>query len=123
MADSLADLDRIVERCVQRMGGLLMFGKELKVFVVHISAIIPQDLVNTFKVQLIPLSSMDYIGLNFVPFCLAALGLAPFEDLGKDTVYILRDWIVREYIGVNGAHVYTPGKGHVAVLQSNTTTR
>ena len=122
MADSLADLDRIVERCVLRMDGLLMFGKELKVFVVHISAMVPQDLVNTFKVRLIPLSSMDYIGLNFVPFYLAALGLAPFKDLSKHTVNILRSWVVREDVGIKGAHVHPSGEGHVAILLGNTTT-
>ena len=119
MEDSLADLDRIVERRMQRMGGLLVLGKELEVLTGHISAIITQDLVDTFEVLLIPLSDMNYIGLNLIPCFLAAIGLAPFEDLGKHTVDVLRDWIVREYIGVDGAHVYTPGKGHVAVLLSN----
>ena len=123
MEDSLADLDRIVERRMQRMGGLLVFGKELEVLIGHISAIVPQDLVDAFKVLLIQGSDMNYLVLNFVPFCLAALGLAPFEDLGKHTVDVLRDWIVREYIGVDGAHVYTPGKGHVAVLLSNAAAR
>ena len=123
MENSLADLDRIVERCMQRMGGLLVFRKELIVLRGHISAIVPQDLVDAFKVWLILLSEMNYFVLNFVPFCLAALGLAPFEDLGKHTVDVFRDWIVREYIGVDGAHVYTPGKGHVAVLLSNAAAR
>ena len=94
MEDSLADLDRIVERCMQRMGGLLVFGKELEVILGHISTLIPQDLVDAFKVRLILGSEMNYLVLNFVPFCLAALGLAPFEDLGKHTVDILRNWIV-----------------------------
>ena len=123
MEDSLADLDRIVERRMQRMGGLLVFGKELEVLTGHISAIIPQDLVDTFKVLLIPLSDMNYIVLNLVPCFLAAIGLAPFEDLGKHTVDVHRDWIVREYIGVEGAHVYTPGEGHVTVLLSNAAAR
>ena len=110
--DSLADPDRIVERRMQRMGGLLVLGKELKVLTSHISAPLShQDLVTTFKVPLIPLSDLNYIGLNLVPCFLAAIGLATFEDLGKHTVDVHRDWIVREYIGVEGAHVYMPGKG------------
>ena len=123
MEDSLADLDRIVERRMQRMGGLLVVCQELEVRIIHRSAIVPQDLVDTVKVRIILGSGLNYLGLNFVPFCLAALGLAPFKDLGKHTVYILRDWIVREYIGVEGAHVHTPGKGHVAVLLSNAAAR
>ena len=123
MEDSLADSDRIVERSMQRMCGLLVLGKVLEVCPGHISALIPQDLVNTLKVPLVPLSDTNYIGLNLVPCFLAAIGLAPFEDLGKHTVDVLRDWIVREYIGVEGAHVYTPGEGHVTVLLSNAAAR
>ena len=104
------------------MCGLLVLREVLIVCPGHESALISQDLVNTLKVPVILLSGTDDIGLNCVPRFLAAVGLAPFEDLGKHTVDVLRDWIVREYIGVKGAHVYTPGKGHVAVLLSNAAT-
>ena len=119
MEDSLADLDRIVERCMQRMGGLLMFRKELKVIIGHVSAIVLQDLVDAFKVPLVQGSDVKNLVLNLFPFCLADLGLAPFEDLSKHTIDVLRDWIVREYIGVEGAHVYTLVKGLAAVLLGN----
>ena len=79
MEDSFTDLDRIVLRGMHRMGGLLVSRKELKVVAVHVSAPVPHDLVNALKVGFILLSAVNYLGLNFIPCCMANLSCAPFK--------------------------------------------
>ena len=101
------------------MGGLLMLREELEVMVAHKSAIILHNLIDAVKVTTVRCSDVHYFVLYALSCCLAGLAFAPFEKLSKHTIDIRRSWIISEDIGVKGVHVYTPGKGHVAVLLSN----
>ena len=101
------------------MGGLLMLGEELKVMFSHKSAMVLYNLIDAGKIATVRCSDAHYLVLYDLSRCLAGLAFAPFEKLSKHTIDIRRSWIISEDIGVKGAHVYTPGKGHVAVLLSN----
>ena len=104
------------------MGGLLMLGEELKIMFTHESAIVPYNLIDAGKVATVRCSDAHYLVLYALSCCLAGLALTPFKKLSKHTIDIRRSWIIREDIGVERMHVYTPGKGHVAVLLSNAAT-